>query len=86
MARTEKTNIFRKHYDKLLVVVVLLALLLSLSALISLSRSQSRKEVEFTTRIDSLKPKFPKAEEVDLAVFESAMAAVKTPAAVSAAG
>ena len=79
MARTEKTNIFRKHYDKLLVVVVLFALLLSLAALISLSKSQSRKEAEFTARIDSLKPKFPKAEEIDLAVFESTMAAVKKP-------
>ena len=79
MARTEKTNIIRKHYDKLLVVVVLFALLLSLAALISLSNSQRRKEQEFTARIDSLKPKFPKAEEIDLAVFESTMAAVKKP-------
>lgn len=84
MARTEKTNIIRKHYDKLLVVVVLFALLLSLAALISLSNSQRRKEQEFTARIDSLKPKFPKAEEIDLAVFESTMAAVKTPIELSA--
>jgi hypothetical protein len=86
MARTEKTNFFHKYYDKLLVVVVLIALLLSLFALFGFSKSQSRKEDAFTTRIDSLKPKFPKAEEIDLAVFESAMASVKTPYKLSDCG
>lgn len=84
MARTEKTNLFRKHYDKLLVVAVLLALLVSLAALIGLSNSQRQKEQEFTARIDALKPKFPDAAALDDSVFNATLAAIEKPYALSA--
>lgn len=82
MARTQKTNFFRAHYDKFIVVFVLLALLLSLFCLISLSSSQRDKETEFKDKLDALNPEFPKAETLKSDIFDATLAAIAKPVAL----
>lgn len=82
MARTEKTNIFKKHYDKILVGVVLLVLIVSLLMLMGLSNSQHQKESEFQSRISSLRPQFPKTEVASDAVYTRACTMLENPSAL----
>lgn len=83
MARTRKINFFRVHYDKFIVVFVLIALLLSLFCLISLSISQRDKERAFKDKLDTLSPEFPTAVELQSDIFEATMAVVEKPVAIS---
>jgi len=84
MARTQKTNFFRAHYDKFIVVFVLIALLLSLFFLISLSSSQRDKEKAFKDKLDALSPEFPEAVELDAEIFDATLAAIAKPVSISA--
>ncbi len=79
MARSQRTNIIKLHYDKIIVVVVLLTLLLSLACLISLSGSQRDNEASFDSKLEALKPDYEKAEPLDSEVFSATLAALEKP-------
>lgn len=79
MARSQRTNIIKLHYDKIIVVVVLLALLLSLACLISLSSSQRDNEASFDAKLESLKPDYETAASLDSELFDATLTALKKP-------
>lgn len=86
MARLEKRNFFRAYYDKIIVVVVLIALLLSLAILIQMSSTQRAMEEKFTNGLNALRPKFEFAQETDPALFNATMAKLTTPYVIPAKG
>lgn len=86
MARSQRTTFIAMHYDKIIVVVILLSLVLSLGFLISLSRSQRSNEIEFNARIKALKPHNPNSSPLSEERFQSTVSAIDQPQLVTAAG
>ncbi len=79
MARSQKKNIIKLHYDKIIVVVVLLALLLSLAFLIKLSSSQRTNEATFNMKLQALRPDYENAEGLGSDLFQATQAALEKP-------
>jgi hypothetical protein len=86
MARTVKRNFVMAHYDKIIVVGVLLALLLSLGILINLSSSQRATESKFEADLNALSPKYEKSGETDPSLYNAAMARLAKPYVIPESG
>ncbi len=69
----------RAHYDKILVFVALLALLISLLYLALQIGSIQRLQAEEERRIDAMKPAHPVAETLDIAAYQAAFDAIRQP-------
>lgn len=83
MAKTQKTNPFKQHYDKIIVAVVMLALIGSLAVLIHRAATQKDKDAAFMNQINALKPQFAEAGKVSDAVFNATMDAMENPAVIT---
>jgi len=86
MARSQRTSFIALHYDKIIVVVILLSLVLSLGFLIGRSRSQRSNEAKFNARIEALKPLNPDAAALSTAKFNATVEAIEQPVLVNAKG
>ena len=83
MAKTEKQNPFKQHYDKIIVAVVLLALIASLVVLIHRVTTQRDKDQEFQSKVDRLRPEFPDAKNIGSDIYEKTLFAIETPTLIS---
>ena len=83
MARSQKTNSFKMHYDKIIVVAVLLALLLSLFCLIRLTSSQRDHETSFNDKLNALRPTHENAAELSDNLFNSTLSSLTNPYALT---
>lgn len=86
MPRLQKTTFIAMYYDKIIVVVVLLSLVLSLGFLIGRSRSQRRNETRFNARIEALKPANPDAAVLGTEKFDLTVKTIEQPPVVNAQG
>lgn len=86
MARQQRTTFIALHYDKIIVVVILITLVLSLGFLITLSNSQRKDDAVFNARLEALTPLNPNTKAVDSGVFEATMAAIEHTSPVLAEG
>lgn len=69
-----------KYYDKLIVVVVLIGLVISLFYLTrSAGPARQREEANYKLRIDSLKPESAALAAIDMAEFEAAIRLARAP-------
>jgi RNA polymerase subunit RPABC4/transcription elongation factor Spt4 len=72
-----------RHYDKLLVVVALVVLLISLAYLIKVSMAHEDNVSEYEQSFNRQKPKAPPAEAVSLTAYENAARQLEEPFKVS---
>lgn len=71
--------VLHRHYDKVIVVVILIGLLVSLLYLSQSARTVQEDAARFDRDLSSLTPKYPKADPVDPAPFEKAQAMLASP-------
>ncbi len=86
MPRSQKKNFIGLHYDKLIVVAVLIGLVFSLGSLIKLARNQRNNEQQFNNRVEGLVPEHPETARLDARHFEATLEAIEHPEPVRAAG
>ncbi len=69
----------KTHYDKLIAAAIMLVLLSSLLYLAFRIGSMQKESRDYEQRILAKQPKYPHAEKLDTTVFDSAVAALRTP-------
>lgn len=80
MPRKEKSNFFTESYDKVVMIVVFVALIVSLILLIHKSGDSRRDADEYEREISALRPRNPKAEAVSDSYFAKTVSRFENPA------
>ena len=68
-----------RHYDKILVVLALIILLVSLAYLITAGMKRGEDESKYVQLINNLKPASPPVEAIGMAVYDSAAKTLESP-------
>lgn len=80
MARTQGFGaLLQRHYDKIVALVALLALLVSVLHLVTSGARHRAEESDYASRLDGLKPQFPVATPVSLQAYSNAMNVLRRP-------
>lgn len=84
MARTQGFGaLLQRHYDKIVALLFLLALLGSVLHLVTSGARHRAEEADYAGRLDSLKPQFPVATPVSLQPYSNALNVLRRPFRIS---